>query len=1065
MGINLPFTTKIKIFLFLILATFLVNAGQAFMTYHANKSAWQQDNLMKEVNNLILEIDNDFDHAHYFMEHFLRTNDREASSQALAMMEESAKKTQQLEQLGVITNNQQLSQLKIGMDAQSQKFQRIQKKYIDIGFIEGSGEYRLIREYILKVEALLVQGRHFELLSSMLELRRHEREFIIGKKFEYLAKFDTEVERSRELLNGLESAADVKNNIGGLFTAYIKGVHVIADNLPNLVKEVDEIQTGFLELEKTSDALEDTLNELYKIHDKNQVSLLFDQFFYSQAVVFVALLFIGFVLGWSQYDVLSSVNRLSYVARKVADGEDCEIVMDRRDEIGKLSYALKNMKDSLLARHNELMSKIAKLEESEKKYAAVIQLAGDPIISLDEELRIISWNRGSEDCFGYNEEKIIGKNITHLVGESNVTELEQAIHATQDDEKFRVIGVEGRFYCKRSNGINFPTSLSLSTWEVDDRRYFTLIVRDISERIDRLQMLERAMDRHSIVSDLLQKSLESIPLKEILAYALDIVLNISWLGLEKKGAIFLYNEASEELELFVQKSLAPALLSMCKSIPLGYCLCGRSAASKKIVMSNNIDDEHDVRFSGMSPHGHYCVPILFNQTLVGVFNVYIPAGHNFDNDEVNLLKNVANTLAGLIYRHKAEQNITKLSRAMEQSPAAILMSDRSGSIEYVNPQFTSLTGYSRDEVIGRNALEFKFGNIEFDKQIFEKIISQGWDWSGEIHSRKKTGEPFWEAISLSPVLDIDQTITNYIIISEDITEKMTLKAAQDHLLTTLDAKVSERTLELNQKIEELETTRHGLIAGEKMASLGRLVAGFAHEINTPVGIGVSTISSIPAFVDKLEKMLEQDEVDEADLNFCLAQIRDSAVLGLSNMRRAADLVTRFKRTSVDQSSESERNFNVRETLNDIIVSLHNTFKKGRIAIELDGPDNLVVSSQPGSLGQIFTNLLMNSFKHGFDNGQREGTIHIRFAVEGSPSNHLHFWYRDNGQGIEDSHLKKLFEPFFTTARESGGSGLGTFIVYNIVTDQLKGKIDVSSVKGEGTLFDFHFPIHETKGMI
>ncbi|MEO5333235.1 MAG: ATP-binding protein [Magnetococcus sp. YQC-5] len=281
----------------------------------------------------------------------------------------------------------------------------------------------------------------------------------------------------------------------------------------------------------------------------------------------------------------------------------------------------------------------------------------------------------------------------------------------------------------------------------------------------------------------------------------------------------------------------------------------------------------------------------------------------------------------------------------------------------------------------------------------------------------------------------------------------------------LEEKVRRRTshLELtNQVLEEtinqLQVVQGQMLQSEKMASLGRLVAGFAHEINTPVGIGVTTISNIPAAVMQLEEMLEQDEVDETELKSCLALIRDSAVLGLSNMRRAADLVTRFKRTSVDQSSESERRFNVMETLQDVVASLHSTFKNSRITIALEGPDDLLVLSHPGSLNQIFTNLLLNSFKHGFEQGQRAGQIHIHCAVEGDSPTHLRFKYRDTGRGIAAADLQKLFEPFFTTARDSGGSGLGMYIVYNIVTGQFKGEIDVSSEPGAGVEFNMHFPV-------
>ncbi|MBF0460999.1 MAG: PAS domain S-box protein [Magnetococcales bacterium] len=1062
MGKNLSFKTKIFLFCLLILAAFAVSAVQAIVSYQANQSAWQQDHVMRDLSAKISHINDNFDHARFSMEHFLRTNDTDAGAQAVAFLELVPAELQHLAQSGLFNQNQALLHVQEQVQAQLQRFQHIRATYRDLGLVEGSGVYGRIREQIHQVEALLAGQHRFELLASMLELRRHEKDFISRKKDEYLEKFAAEEVHFQMLLQHMNGTVAERQTLETLFAHYAQGFHAIANALPGMANSVAESQSGFLQSEAALDELQVALDALYSAHDAHQRGLLFDQFLRSQAVFFVALLLIGFLLTWSQYDVLVSINDLCVVAKRVADGEACAIVLNRRDEIGKLANSLRIMRDSLMERHWELLNKMVALEESEKKYAAVIQLAGDPILSLDESLRVCAWNRGAEYCFGYAEAAITGHRMTELVAGSHHQELAQAISAIQADGKFRLLGVEGDFYCQRADGQSFPATLSLSTWEMDAKRYFTLIVRDNSERMHRLQQIERAMELRSAISEILQQSLQPLTLQEMLHRALDIVLAIPWMKVKQRGAIFLYNDATERLELVVHKSLAPELVALCQSIPLGYCLCGRAAVSGEVVLSDQVDARHEVNFPGMTPHGHYCVPILFKQNCLGVLNVYLPAGHAFQEEEIDFLKNIANTLAGLISRHRAEQKVIQLSRALEQSPVAILITNVQGNVEYTNPRFTSLTGYQQEEVVGQDALLLKFRDNPYAQQIFRKVIGRGWEWSGELHSHKKSGELFWEFVSFSPVLDMEQQITHYILISEDITEKMALKAAQDHLLATLDAKVVERTQELNQKVEELETTRYELIAREKMASLGRLVAGFAHELNTPVGIGVSTISGIPASVAHLEKMLEQEEVDEADLNRCLAHIRDSAVLGLANMRRAADLVTRFKRTSVDQSSESVRRFEVKETLNDVVISLHNTFKTSRIAIELEGPDSLVVCSKPGLLGQIFTNLLMNSFKHGFDHGQREGTIHIRYTLEKTQPDQLHFWYRDNGRGIEAAHVKKLFEPFFTTARDAGGSGLGTFIVYNIITDQLRGKIEVSSVPGEGVLFDFCFPVQEAE---
>ena len=205
---------------------------------------------------------------------------------------------------------------------------------------------------------------------------------------------------------------------------------------------------------------------------------------------------------------------------------------------------------------------------------------------------------------------------------------------------------------------------------------------------------------------------------------------------------------------------------------------------------------------------------------------------------------------------------------------------------------------------------------------------------------------------------------------------------------TLEQQVEERTRSLTrsnadfqQSLKQLERTRDELIQSEKVALLGRLVAGFAHEINTPIGIGVGSISALPDYLNRLETLLAADEVDGDRLDEVFAKIRDMSSLCLNNLRNVADLVTRFKRTSVDQTSEQPRRFNVHELLLDVITTLQHLFKRSAVEIVIDCPDHIIVKGQPGALGQVMTNLLMNSFRHGFEEGQRGGIININVQHE------------------------------------------------------------------------------------
>jgi signal transduction histidine kinase len=268
-------------------------------------------------------------------------------------------------------------------------------------------------------------------------------------------------------------------------------------------------------------------------------------------------------------------------------------------------------------------------------------------------------------------------------------------------------------------------------------------------------------------------------------------------------------------------------------------------------------------------------------------------------------------------------------------------------------------------------------------------------------------------------------------------------------------RIRDLTVRLNAKIEELTQTRQELVQSEKMASLGRLVAGFAHELNTPIGVAVGTASVLRKKSDFINELLEQEEVDEEELISALETIDEASELTLSNLRRAAGLVNSFKRTAVDQTSEEIKPFDVKTTIEDVINTLHNKFRQTAIDIQLNCSNNIKVYSLPSALEQILTNLMINSLIHGFDEGKNGGHIVITVRLE---EQHLLVDYSDTGKGIAPENLGKIFEPFFTTNRAGGGSGLGMYICYNLITSQLHGTMTCESTPSEGVLFKTDYPV-------
>lgn len=254
--------------------------------------------------------------------------------------------------------------------------------------------------------------------------------------------------------------------------------------------------------------------------------------------------------------------------------------------------------------------------------------------------------------------------------------------------------------------------------------------------------------------------------------------------------------------------------------------------------------------------------------------------------------------------------------------------------------------------------------------------------------------------------------------------------------------------------EKLRKAEVQLRETEKMAALGELVAGVAHEINTPVGIGVTAASYLDAKTKNVLELFDSDQLKRSNLKSYLDAAENASQSILVNLKRAADLVKSFKQVAVDQVNQEARTFKVREYFDEVILSLKPQLKKTNHLIEIECDDSLEIKSSPGAFAQILTNFIMNSIKHGFDKTS-DGVIKVKFYQE---FNNFIFIYSDNGKGIPANHIKKIFDPFFTTKRAKGGTGLGLNIVYNIVTQKLNGTISCSSPLKTGVVFEIKIPL-------
>ena len=257
-----------------------------------------------------------------------------------------------------------------------------------------------------------------------------------------------------------------------------------------------------------------------------------------------------------------------------------------------------------------------------------------------------------------------------------------------------------------------------------------------------------------------------------------------------------------------------------------------------------------------------------------------------------------------------------------------------------------------------------------------------------------------------------------------------------------------------QAMADLRRTQESLLQAERLASLGGLVAGVAHEINTPVGIALTSASVLKDATEAVHQSVASGNIRKSDILKYLETAEESTRLIMNNAYRAAHLIHSFKQIAVDQVSEARRRFGLNEYIGEVVASLQPKLKKTHIAMRISCPDDIVLDSYPGALAQVITNLTLNCVEHAFDDDM-VGRIDIK--VRTLDGDIIEIQVADNGKGIAPDMLDRVFDPFVTTRRGQGGTGLGLNIVFNLIVKQFAGTISVTSTVGEGASFVLAIP--------
>jgi len=562
--------------------------------------------------------------------------------------------------------------------------------------------------------------------------------------------------------------------------------------------------------------------------------------------------------------IVTPIRRVAKASKDIAEGNyRIEIPVESKDEIGALSEAFNYMVSEI----NNTTTAYIKSEAS-LKVAQQIAHLGNWEWHIEDN--ILTWSDEAYRIFGYKPGEIALDYDVFLshVHPDDKDYVKGAVNASLErklpykidhriirrDKTERTVQEQAQVYFDESGRV----SRMIGT------------VQDVTEeRLTELKIRKSYQSQQAITS-ILKLSLQPLSLDEQLNRSLEVILSMPWLSYKSKGAIYLVGNRPDVLELKGGRGITEEQIRHCSEIPFGKCICGKAAVEEEIIFVPNIDDQHDIIYEGMEPHGHYCVPIRSGSRLMGIINVYLKEGHIEDKSEKEFLSAAANTLAGIIERKEAEYELKKLSATIEHSINIVFITDVNGNIEYVNKTFEEITGYSRNEAIGQNPRILSSG--EADEPLYEEMwdtILRGNVWEGEIKNRRKNGQYFWIRSLISPIKDESGKITHFLAIQEDITDSI-----QSQVMVEYFATHDELTGLINRQ-KFMDLLKEWMIAAKSYGHCGTLLMIDIDEfkyINDNFGhiVGDDYLRRVANLLSK--RLLDLDEMHKVTQNSFICRV-------------------------------------------------------------------------------------------------------------------------------------------------------------------------------------------------
>ena len=370
----------------------------------------------------------------------------------------------------------------------------------------------------------------------------------------------------------------------------------------------------------------------------------------------------------------------------------------------------------------------------------------------------------------------------------------------------------------------------------------------------------------------------------------------------------------------------------------------------------------------------------------------------------------------------------------------------------INQRLTEICGISVEDHLGRYVRDCVPALADAVERIVQSIMRTGDPVTGiEVAGQRadRTDERFWVTY-WHPHRNADGEIVGVNVAAEEITERKRAEAA----LKASEREVRRARDTAEAALQNLRETQNSLIEAEKLAALGRLVAGVAHEINNPLGTSLTLASSLERKSRLFAVEAAQGTLKRSILSEFVEAIRDGSAQLQESLNRAAGLIHSFKQVASDRNNSDLRSFDLGHLTEQVAIGLRPALPKHGVTLNVECQQGLSMRSYPGSYGQVLTNLFLNSIAHAFPDAQ-QGKIAIKVSASGA--NDVEIIFTDDGCGMSADVRRQAFDPFFTTRRHQGCTGLGLHIAYSIVTDRLGGRLDLKSEPGRGTRVELKLP--------